>query len=127
MPFGYAMTVHGERPFGAVLKGLAGYVAGSIGYIAIPLLLVQIAAWPSWATVADMIWPRDIERRLVAAAFWGPFLLPVVGALASATEITSLWSMPAWTLLPVVLLSPAAVRLNAATRAAFLSARSRYR
>ncbi len=114
MPFTYAMTVHGERPFGAVLKGLAGYIAGSIGYVAIPLLVVQIAAWPSWATMADMIWPRDAERRLVAAAFWAPFLLPVIGALASATEITSLWSMPAWMLLPVVLLSPKAVRLNAA-------------
>jgi 4-amino-4-deoxy-L-arabinose transferase-like glycosyltransferase len=113
MPFAYAMTVHGERPLGAVLEGLAGYVAGSIGYVAIPLLVVQIAAWPSWATMADMIWPRDAERRLVAASFWAPFLLPVIGALASATEITSLWSMPAWTLLPVVLLSPKAVRLNA--------------
>jgi hypothetical protein len=34
-----------------------------------------------------------------------PFLLPALGAIASGTEITSLWSMPAWTLLPVLLLS----------------------
>jgi hypothetical protein len=61
-----------------------------------------------------MIWPADAERRLAAAAFWGPFLLPVAGALASATEITSLWSMPSWALLPVLLLSPQAVRLTAA-------------
>ncbi len=35
-------------------------------------------------------------------------MLPVVGAIAGKTEITSLWSMSAWTLLPVLLLSPPA-------------------
>jgi Dolichyl-phosphate-mannose-protein mannosyltransferase len=114
VPFSYALSVHGERPFLGVFKGLAGYFAGSIGYIAIPLVVVWVAAWPSRATLADMIWPTDTERRLAAAAFWGPFLLPVAGALASATEITSLWSMPCWALLPVLLLSPEAVRLTAA-------------
>jgi hypothetical protein len=52
-----------------------------------------------------MVWPRDTERRLAAAAFWAPFLLPALGAVASGTEITSLWSMSAWMLLPVLLLS----------------------
>ena len=37
-------------------------------------------------TIADMIWPADSERRLAAAAFWAPLLLPAVGALASGTE-----------------------------------------
>jgi 4-amino-4-deoxy-L-arabinose transferase-like glycosyltransferase len=114
MPFAYAMNVHGERPLMAVLKGVAGYLAGSIGYVAIPLIVVWLAAWPSRATIADMVWPADAERRLIVAAFWAPFLLPVLGALASATEITSLWSMPAWTLFSVLLLSPSAVRLTAA-------------
>ena len=48
------------------------------------------------------------ERRLVAIAFWTPLLLPIGGALASGTDLTSLWSMPAWTLLPIVMLSPPA-------------------
>jgi hypothetical protein len=39
-------------------------------------------------------------------------LLPAIGALASGTEITSLWSMSAWSLLPVVLLSPGGVSLR---------------
>jgi 4-amino-4-deoxy-L-arabinose transferase-like glycosyltransferase len=114
VPFSYAMTVHGERPLAATVYGVAGYLAGSIGYVAIPLIVVAVAAWPSRATIADMMWPADAERRLVAAAFWAPFLLPVIGALVSATEITSLWSMPGWTLLPVLLLSSPAVRLTAA-------------
>jgi hypothetical protein len=60
-----------------------------------------------------MVWPADPDRRLAAAAFWAPLLLPVVGALASGTEITSLWSMSAWTLLPVLLLSPPALTISA--------------
>ena len=147
-PFGYAMSIHGAKSFADTAVGALGYLAGSAGYVAIPVLIVAAliilrssprrrkrgprannsdidvsaldsrlrgnergieAARPSRATIADMIWPADCERKFVAAAFWGPLLLPAAGALASGTELTSLWSMSAWTLLPVVLLSPPAV------------------
>jgi 4-amino-4-deoxy-L-arabinose transferase-like glycosyltransferase len=114
MPFSYAMTVHSEQPLMATVQGVAGYLAGSIGYVAIPLIVVMLAAWPSRTTIVDIIWPADADRRLVAAAFWTPLLLPIIGALSSRSEITSLWSMPCWTLLPVFLLSSSAIRLNAA-------------
>jgi 4-amino-4-deoxy-L-arabinose transferase-like glycosyltransferase len=144
-PFAYAVGIHGDKPFATALHGVAGYLAGAIGYVALPIIIVvliilrssprkrgpsaknsDIAGLDSrlrgnerrWeappeknmiAALADMIWPKDNERRLVAAAFWGPLLLPVIGALVSGTEINSLWSMPAWTLLPLLLLSsPAA-------------------
>jgi hypothetical protein len=111
-PFHYAMIVHGDKPVGGTLTSLLGYLGGSIGYIAIPLMIVLVASWPSRGMLADMIWPGDPKRRLVAAAFWGPFLLPMLGAVVSSTEITSLWSMPAWTLLPVLLLSSPKVTLR---------------
>jgi 4-amino-4-deoxy-L-arabinose transferase-like glycosyltransferase len=104
-PFGYAMGVHGAKPFGSTVIAALGYLAGSVGYVAIPLIIVLVASWPSRAMLADIVWPSEPRRRLAAAAFWGPFLLPMLGAVASGTEITSLWSMPAWTLLPVLLLS----------------------
>jgi len=112
-PFGYAMTVHGSQSLAATAYSVLGYLAGSIGYVAIPVIVVLAAARPSRATFADMVWPADDDRRLAAAAFWGPLLLPAAGALASGTEITSLWSMSAWTLLPVLLLSPPALTLRA--------------
>ncbi|HMJ40746.1 MAG TPA: glycosyltransferase family 39 protein [Pseudolabrys sp.] len=112
-PFGYAMSIHGAKPFGATLISLLGYLGGSVGYIAIPLIIVLVASWPSRAMLADKIWPSEPKRRLAAAAFWGPFLLPMLGAVVSGTEITSLWSMPAWTLLPVLLLSSPKVTLRA--------------
>lgn len=112
-PFRYAMIVHGDKPVTGTLTSLLGYLGGSLGYVAIPLIVVFVASWPSRTTLAGMIWPGDPKRRLVAAAFWGPFLLPMLGAVASGTEITSLWSMPAWTLLPVLLLSSPKVTLCA--------------
>jgi hypothetical protein len=57
-----------------------------------------------------MALPTDVERRLVAAAFWAPLLLPILAALASNIDLPSLWSMSAWTLLPIVLLSPPQVK-----------------
>jgi 4-amino-4-deoxy-L-arabinose transferase-like glycosyltransferase len=157
-PFGYALGVHGARPFAVALQAVLGYFAGSLGYVAVPLIVVlailRSSPRPAYARVAsfgafvvrrsaereggkrepraensdagaldsrlrgnersigaipsilaDMAWPYERDRRLAALAFWAPFLLPALGALASGTEINSLWSMPAWTLLPVLLLS----------------------
>ncbi|HLA21788.1 MAG TPA: hypothetical protein VJZ74_10050, partial [Pseudolabrys sp.] len=112
-PFGYAVGIHGAKPFAVALKAALGYFAGSFGYVAIPLIVLLAAVRPNRAALADMAWPRERERRLAAVAFWAPFLLPALGALASGTEITSLWSMPAWTLLPVLLLSQPSVTVAA--------------
>ena len=112
-PFAYAMYVHGEKSFGAAALSALGYLAGSAGYVAVPVIIALVAGRPSRATLADMMWPADPDRRLAAAAFWAPLLLlPVLGALASGTDITSLWSMSAWTLLPVLLLSPPAMTIS---------------
>jgi Dolichyl-phosphate-mannose-protein mannosyltransferase len=111
-PLSYAMSVHGEKPFVTTAVDAFGYLAGSLGYVAVPVIIVLVAARPSRATIADMLWPADGERRLVAAAFWAPLLLPFVAALASGTAIGSLWSMPAFALLPVLLLSPPALTLR---------------
>ncbi len=112
-PFGYAMYIHGAKQFSATVVGALGYLAGSIAYSAIPVIVVLLAARPSRATIIDMLWPQDDKRRLMALAFWLPFLLPTFGAIASGTEITSLWSMPAWTVLPVLLLSSPDIKIRA--------------
>ena len=122
-PFSYAVTLHGDKPFAVTVFAALGYLAGSISYVAIPVIIVLAAARPNRATIADMVWPGDSERRLAAAAFWAPLLLPAAGALASGTEITSLWSMPAWTLLPVLLLSsPKVTMATADTRGILVAA-----
>ncbi|MGN6569908.1 MAG: glycosyltransferase family 39 protein [Pseudolabrys sp.] len=111
-PFTYALIVHGEKSFATAATSALGYLGGSLGYVALPLVIVAAMARRP-ALLADAAWPLDDDRRLVAAAFWAPLLLPVVAALVGKTEITSLWSMSAWTLLPVVLLSPPALNIRA--------------
>ena len=109
-PFGYAVAIHGAKPLAATVVGAIGYLIGSFGYVAVPVIIVLAVARPAAATIADIIWPATVKRRLAAGAFWAPLLLPAIAGLASGTEITSLWSMPAWSLLPVLLLSSPAVK-----------------
>ena len=70
------------------------------------------ATKPSRAVAADMLWPGAPERRLATTAFWLPLLLPAVLAPIFGFEITSLWTMSAWALLPVVLLSSPLIALD---------------
>jgi len=112
-PFSYAIYIHGAKPFTDTLKGALGYLGGSLGYIAAPLVVAAILMWRSRAPLGDILWPPERDRRLAVAALWAAFLLPAAAALASGTELTSLWSMPNWTLLPVLLLSSPAVEVSA--------------
>ena len=105
-PFKYATAAHMDRPMGAIYVAALGYLAGSFGYVALPAIIVFVVARANLGTLREMAWPQDDRRRFVALAFWAPLLLPVAGALLAGVEITSLWSMSAWTLLPILLLSP---------------------
>jgi len=113
-PFSYAILVHGEKPFAVALVSALGYLAGSLAYVALPIIIVLAISRPNTKVLGDMIWPHETERRLAAAAFWAPFLLPVVVAVAAHATIDSLWSMPAFSLLPIVLLSSPAITMRAA-------------
>ena len=122
--FSYAMLVHGDKPFAATVIAALAYVTGAFGYIALPLVIACAITRPGMKTLFDILWPHETERRLVAVAFWGPLLLPAFAAVAGGAEITSLWSMPAFALLPVLLLSsPAVVIRELDTRRILLALR----
>jgi 4-amino-4-deoxy-L-arabinose transferase-like glycosyltransferase len=116
--FKYASAAHEPKPFLATAIAALGYLAGSFGYVALPAIIVFVIARANVATLREMAWPQDNynddHRRLVALAFWGPLLLPIAGSLIAGIGITSLWSMSAWTLLPIMLLSPKEVTWRAA-------------
>jgi 4-amino-4-deoxy-L-arabinose transferase-like glycosyltransferase len=104
-PFGYAVGHVASAGFWSAFVSTLGYVAGILGYIAVPIALAALAARPGVAGISDTLWPSTTDRRLVTIAFWAPLLLPAAVALAANLRIVSLWAMPAMTLLPVVLLS----------------------
>lgn len=110
--FSYAVRVHAERTFGEGAMHAVDYLAGAIGYAVAPLAIVLIGARPGPRLAADMVWPCDRERRLAAACFWVPLLLPALIGPLAGINVTALWSMPAFSLLPVLLLSPPAIRLR---------------
>jgi 4-amino-4-deoxy-L-arabinose transferase-like glycosyltransferase len=106
----YVTSIHSNTEWSSV-KSAVNYLAGSAAYVALPVLMAVAATRPGRAVAADMLWPTTPARRLAAAAFWGPLLLPVAAAPLLGVEITSLWSMSAWALLPVLLLSSPQVSL----------------
>ncbi len=122
-PFGYAMAVHGGESLAGAAKSVGTYLIGSIAYTALPVAAALLAVRWSRAAVADMLAPASGERRFVAVAFWAPLLLPIAVALSAGSEIISLWTMSAWTLLPIFLLSPPALAVSrqAATGAVALA------
>jgi hypothetical protein len=113
-PFSYAMVVHGgaTTTFASSLRDALGYLAASVAYVAVPLVIVALAARPNPAALKDMVWPATPERRLAALAFWAVLLVPAVLAPLVRVHLVSIWSMSAWTLLPVMLLSSPLVMLG---------------
>jgi 4-amino-4-deoxy-L-arabinose transferase-like glycosyltransferase len=109
----YALARHAAISVPNSVDKVFVYLSGMIGFAVAPLSLAVVVLRPSKAAIADVIWPADRERRLVAASFWGPLLLPILGTAAIGSTPTALWSMPAWMLLPVMLLSPPMVKIEA--------------
>jgi hypothetical protein len=93
------------------------YIEGAAAYVALPVLLTAVAAWPKLASARaalhDTIWPATPERRLAVVAFAIPFALPTLFAGAAHERVTSLWAIGGMTLLPVVLLSSPRITLAA--------------
>lgn len=111
-PFSYAVAVHGAASLAATLGAALGYLVGSIAYVGVPLVIVLLAARPGRAGIKDMAWPATPQRRLAALAFWAVLLAPALVAPLAGFQLVSLWSMSAWTLLPVMLLSSPLVTMT---------------
>lgn len=120
-PFTYAYTVHGAQTrFGALLS-VPGYLAGAVGYVAVAVVVYALVTRPRPAEVLAALWPRDPDRRMLAVLLWAPLLLPAVSAPLLNVELTPLWVMQAWFLLPVLLLMPEPITVSrdAAVKVAF--------
>ena len=111
-PFEYAVAKHTANSLLGAMIGAVAYLGGSLAYATIPIVLTLLIGRAGWATLGDMLWPADRERRLVAATFYAPLVLPLGTILADGVSLTPLWSMPAFTLLPIVLLSPQAIQFR---------------
>src|SRR6185369_1207615 len=99
----------------------AQYMLGVVAYVAVPIVIVALLQ-PPRSAIRDILLPQAPERRLVILILVIALALPAVVNLVRPVRLTPIWTIPDWTLLPVVLLaSPliavsreAAVRILAA-------------
>lgn len=120
-PFTYALTTHAAQSVWDILIAAGGFLLGALGYAAVPAALVLLMARPDRTALVDALFPATPERQLAATAFWAPLLVAPVAALAARSEIVSLWAMPGFTLLPVVLLSSPSIVVARAALARLLA------
>jgi 4-amino-4-deoxy-L-arabinose transferase-like glycosyltransferase len=109
--FTYAFEIHSVTLWHSVLSSLR-FLAGAVGYVAVPVALCVFGAQPDAAAIRDtLLPPPGSERRMLMIAFAAPFALATVIAEPLRIELDTLWSISAMTLFPIVLLSSPLVRI----------------
>ena len=111
-PMQYAMLVHRHGSHAEAFIDAFQYSIDSVAYASAAIVVVFALARPDLKALADMAWPADPDRRMAAVAFWATLLFPIVPAVLSRVDIDALWTMSAWTLLPVILLSPSSLQIS---------------
>jgi hypothetical protein len=101
---------HTGAAFAEVLLGLASYVGVGVAGVAVPIALYWLAVRPDRATLREALWPSDPDGRLLAVLFFVPLVLRALLAPLAGTVLTPDAAAPAWFLLPILLLRPAAAR-----------------
>jgi 4-amino-4-deoxy-L-arabinose transferase-like glycosyltransferase len=128
-PFEYAYAAHGRSTPGAIIGSIGTYLLGGLSYVALPIAVYAMAVRPSGPLLAQTVWPSDPDRRMVAVLLAALLLLPALSAPFVGIELTSLWTMQSWFLLPIVLLMPEAAivpRSRAVSVAALVAAISAF-
>ena len=95
-------TVVVSQSFGTALPRSGHYLINCVAYAIVPIIFL-VALRPSRAAFAEMIWPRDDDRRQALLLFLVPLVLPALVNLAIPYRLTADWTYPNWALLPVVL------------------------
>jgi 4-amino-4-deoxy-L-arabinose transferase-like glycosyltransferase len=111
-PFEYAYLVHGNATAAELVARSGNYLLGALGYSALPIIVYSLATRPDRRALADALWPVDPDRRMLVVLLAVMLLLPPFTAPLIGLEVSSLWTMSAWFLLPVVLLAPDSVILT---------------
>jgi 4-amino-4-deoxy-L-arabinose transferase-like glycosyltransferase len=102
----YATERHGNVSMAGLFWALVPYAIGGIGYVSVLLAAYALMVRPDRRTLRATLWPSDPDRRMLVVLLLVPLLLPLVVSPLVWIKFTPLWTMPAWFLLPIILLSP---------------------
>jgi hypothetical protein len=111
-PLSDVITQHTGAPFAEVLSGLASYAGFGVAGVAVPIVLYWLVVRPARAALREALWPSDPDGRLLSLLFVVPLVLRAVLAPLAGTVLTAEGSAPAWFLLPILLLRPAASQVT---------------
>jgi hypothetical protein len=119
--FRYAVDVHRSVSIADELNATLAYAVGGLAYVLLPIAVYLLSVRPDRRALAMALWPDDPDRRMLVLLLAVPLLLPMLTAPIIGVNLTSLWTMSAWFLLPIVLLAPEQITLTrvAAVRVAF--------
>jgi 4-amino-4-deoxy-L-arabinose transferase-like glycosyltransferase len=104
-PFSYAYSLH-ESSLLTAIKAIVPYLIGGAAYVSVLVAAYLLAARPDRNLFARAIWPTDSNRQMLVLLLAGQVLLPPILSPLLHLQITNLWTMSAWFLLPIVLLGP---------------------
>ena len=128
-PFEYAYLAHGRSTPSGIIVSIGTYLLGGLAYVALPIAVYAIAVRPDRRLLAQTFRPSDPDRRMVVVLLAAQLLLPALSAPFVGIELSSLWTMQSWFLLPIVLLMPEAAivpRSRAVSVAALVAAISAF-
>ncbi|MBX9777449.1 MAG: glycosyltransferase family 39 protein [Xanthobacteraceae bacterium] len=118
----YAQRVHGSSSTAGLLWRAVSSTVSAAGYVGVLLLAYVLIVRPDRRALRATLWPDNPEGRMLVVLFGAPLLLPIVVLPLIGIKLSALWTMPAWFLLPIILLSPssAVVKRIDAVRLAFV-------
>jgi 4-amino-4-deoxy-L-arabinose transferase-like glycosyltransferase len=128
-PFEYAYLAHRGATLDGIIASIGTYLLGGLAYVALPLAVYALVVRPDLRLLTQTVWPSEPDRRMLVVLLAAQLLLPALSAPFVGIELTSLWTMQSWFLLPIVLLMPEAAivpRSRAVSVAALVAAISAF-
>lgn len=111
-PFKYASAAHAGKSFAEEFRKSLVYGLGGLAYVLLPFAAYLAAVRPNLRQLGAALWPDDPDRRMLVVLLAAPLLLPMLTAPIIGIDLTPLWTMSAWFLLPIVLLAPEQITLT---------------
>ncbi|HTK14402.1 MAG TPA: glycosyltransferase family 39 protein [Xanthobacteraceae bacterium] len=117
----HALAAHPAKPEGVAAESVPIFIAHVLAYAALPVAVTLYFSKTAEGAWRDILLPRDPNRRWAAIAFWIPLLIPIGAALVAEIEIAAPWTIAAWSLLPIVLLSSSRIEVSRRAAARLLA------
>lgn len=110
-PFTFAVSQHAVASRWQTAGYILSFVFGALGYVAIPVGVIAIIAWPVRAAFLRSLVAATPERRMMASLTLALLVLPALTVLIVKTNLPPLWALPGLFLIVIYVVSSPALAL----------------